>query len=208
MSKSVIVIGASGHGKVVADIIRCAGDEVAGFLDDNKKSLNNFIGYPVLGSVTEYEKFLESYFVVAIGNAEIRQKIADRLQGVKWYTAIHPSAVISQIDVEIGEGTVVMANAVVNSGVSIGKHCIINSGAVVEHDNIIEDFVHISVGVKLAGTVHIGKRSWIGIGAVISNNISVCPDCMIGAGGVVVKGISESGIFVGVPVKKLEKISL
>ncbi len=208
MSKSVIVIGASGHGKVVADIIRCAGDEVAGFLDDNKKSLNNFIGYPVLGSVTEYEKFLESYFVVAIGNAEIRQKIADRLQGVKWYTAIHPSAVISQIDVEIGEGTVVMANAVVNSGVSIGKHCIINSGAVVEHDNIIEDFVHISVGVKLAGTVHIGKRSWIGIGAVISNNISVCPDCMIGAGGVVVKDISESGIFVGVPVKKLEKISL
>ena len=208
MSKSVIVIGASGHGKVVADIIRCAGDEVAGFLDDNKKSLNNFIGYPVLGSVTEYEKFLESYFVVAIGNAEIRQKIADRLQGVKWYTAIHPSAVISQIDVEIGEGTVVMANAVVNSGVSIGKHCIINSGAVVEHDNIIEDFVHISVGVKLAGTVHIGKRSWIGIGAVISNNISVCQDCMIGAGGVVVKDISESGIFVGVPVKKLEKISL
>ena len=208
MSKSVIVIGASGHGKVVADIIRCAGDEVAGFLDDNKKSLNNFIGYPVLGSVTEYEKFLESYFVVAIGNAEIRQKIADRLQGVKWYTAIHPSAVISQIDVEIGEGTVVMANAVVNSGVSIGKHCIINSGAVVEHDNIIEDFVHISVGVKLAGTVHIGKRSWIGIGAVISNNISVCPDCMIGAGGVVVKDISDSGIFVGVPVKKLEKISL
>ena len=162
----------------------------------------------MLGSVTEYEKFLESYFVVAIGNAEIRQKIADRLQGVKWYTAIHPSAVISQIDVEIGEGTVVMANAVVNSGVSIGKHCIINSGAVVEHDNIIEDFVHISVGVKLAGTVHIGKRSWIGIGAVISNNISVCPDCMIGAGGVVVKDISESGIFVGVPVKKLEKISL
>ena len=208
MSKSVIVIGASGHGKVVADIIRCAGDEVAGFLDDNKKSLNNFIGYPVLGSVTEYEKFLESYFVVAIGNAEIRQKIADRLQGVKWYTAIHPSAVISQIDVEIGEGTVVMANAVVNSGVSIGKHCIINSGAVVEHDNIIEDFVHISVGVKLAGTVHIGKRSWIGIGAVISNNISVCPDCMIGAGGVVVQDVSESGIFVGVPVKKLEKISL
>ena len=208
MSKSVIVIGASGHGKVVADIIRCAGDEVAGFLDDNKKSLNNFIGYPVLGSVTEYEKFLESYFVVAIGNAEIRQKIADRLQGVKWYTAIHPTAVISQIDVEIGEGTVVMANAVVNSGVSIGKHCIINSGAVVEHDNIIEDFVHISVGVKLAGTVHIGKRSWFGIGAVISNNISVCPDCMIGAGGVVVKDISESGIFVGVPVKKLEKISL
>ena len=208
MSKSVIVIGASGHGKVVADIIRCAGDEVAGFLDDNKKSLNNFIGYTVLGSVTEYEKFLASYFVVAIGNAEIRQKIADRLQGVKWYTAIHPSAVISQIDVEIGEGTVVMANAVVNSGVSIGKHCIINSGAVVEHDNIIEDFVHISVGVKLAGTVHIGKRSWIGIGAVISNNISVCPDCMIGAGGVVVKDISESGIFVGVPVKKLEKISL
>lgn len=205
MSKSVIVIGASGHGKVVADIIRCAGDEVAGFLDDNKKSRNNFIGYPVLGSVTEYEKFLESYFVVAIGNAEIRQKIVGRLQGVKWYTAIHPSAVISQIDVEIGEGTVVMANTVINSGTFIGKHCIINSGAVVEHDNIIEDFVHISVGARLAGTVHVGKRTWIGIGAVVSNNLNICEDCFIGAGGVVVKDIEDSGTYVGIPAKRLKK---
>lgn len=205
MRKSVIVVGASGHGKVVADIIRCAGDEVAGFLDDNKKSLDNFTGYPVLGSVMEYEKFPESYFVVAIGNAEIRQKIADRLQGVKWYTAIHPSAVVSLIDVEIGEGTVVMANTVINSGTFIGKHCIINSGAVVEHDNIIEDFVHISVGARLAGTVHVGKRTWVGIGAVVSNNLNICKDCFIGAGGVVVKDIEEPGTYVGIPAKRLKK---
>ncbi|HIX81308.1 MAG TPA: hypothetical protein H9980_04960 [Candidatus Erysipelatoclostridium merdavium] len=92
-----------------------------------------------------------------------------------------------------------MANAVVNPGASIGKHCIINTSAVVEHDNIIEDYVHISVGAKIAGTVHIGKRTWIGIGATVKNNISICNDCMIGASGVVVKDILIPGTYIGVP---------
>lgn len=82
-----------------------------------------------------------------------------------WYTAVHPTSVISGIQVEISVGTVVMANAVINSCSYIGRHCIINSGAVIEHDNRIEDFVHVSVGAKLAGTVSVGKGTWIGIGA-------------------------------------------
>ena len=107
------------------------------------------------------------------------------------------------MDVEIGQGTVVMANAVINAGARIGAHCIINTSAVVEHDNRIADFVHISVGAKLAGTVSVGKRSWVGIAACVSNNIHICDDCMIGAGAVVIKDIEESGTYVGVPVKKI-----
>lgn len=202
MSDSVVVIGTGGHGKVVADIICCSGDKVVGFLDDNIEKGYQFVGFPILGTIAEYMRLQEVSYVIAIGNAVIREKIVGKMRGVKWYTAVHPSVVLSNLDTQVGEGTVIMANSVVNPGARIGKHCIINSGAVIEHDNFIEDFAHISVGAKLAGTVHIGKRTWIGIGAVVSNNISVCADCMVGAGGVVVEDIEEAGIYVGVPVKK------
>ncbi len=202
MNKEVVIVGASGHGKVVADIIRTSGDSIVGFLDDNPEIPERFMGFPVLGKVDRFQEYKDYYFVIAIGNAIIREKIADRLQGVKWYTAIHPSAVISDLEVSVGEGTVIMANVAVNAGTSIGKHCILNTGAIVEHDNKIEDFAHISVGAKLAGTVYIGNRTWIGIGACVSNNLRVCADCMIGAGAVIIKNIEEAGTYVGVPAKK------
>lgn len=201
MDEKVIIIGASGHGKVVADIINRSGDIVMGFLDDNNNLSAKFINYPILGCVDDYTNYVNYKFVIAIGNADIREKITRKMCGVTWYTGIHPNAVISDLDTFIGEGTVVMPNAVVNPGTIIGKHCIINSGAIVEHDNTIEDFVHISVGAKLAGTVHIGKKTWVGIGASISNNISICNDCMVGAGAVIVKDIKITGTYIGVPGK-------
>lgn len=192
-SKKVIVIGASGHGKVIADIIRASGDKFVGFLDDDtsKKSL---------GIVSDWEKYLDYYFVIGIGNAEVREKLSQL--PLKWYTAIHPTAVISP-SVEIGEGTVVMPNAVVNASAVIGKHAIVNTCAIVEHDNKIGDYSHISVGTKLGGTVEIGKRCWIGIGSVVKNNICICDDVTIGAGAVVVKDINESGTYIGVPARGL-----
>ena len=181
--KSVIIVGASGHGKVVADIIQKAGDKVYGFLDDNTELNDTFLGFPILG------------------DAGIRNAISQKMQGVNIYTAIHPTAVISDLDVTIGKGTVIMANAVINSGSRIGEFCIINTGAIVEHDNIIEDYVHVSVGAKLAGTVHVGKFTWIGIGAVVSNNLKICENCVIRAGAVVVENIIKSGNYQGVPAK-------
>lgn len=203
-SREVIIIGASGHGKVVADIIQKSGDKIVGFLDDNPSIGKEFMGFPILGTVNDYEEYDTAEFVIAIGNAKIRERIAQKLSGISWYTAIHPTAVISDMDVEIGHGTVVMANAVINVGARIGAHCIINTSAVVEHDNRIADFVHISVGAKLAGTVSVGKRSWVGIAACVSNNTNICDDCMIGAGAVVIKDIEEPGTYVGGPVKKIE----
>lgn len=199
MDKKVVIIGAGGHGKVVADIVKKSGDEVLGFLDDNPELSDRFAGFPVLGRIKEYRKFSNAVFTVAIGNAGIRERIVTDLKDAVWHTVIHPTAVISSIDTEIGEGTVIMANAVVNAGTRIGRHCIINTGAIVEHDNRIHDFVHVSVGAKLAGTVTVGKSTWIGIGATISNNLSICSDCMIGAGAVVIKDISEAGVYTGVP---------
>lgn len=200
--KEVIIVGASGHGKVVADIVMKSGDRVFGFLDDNPKVGDFFCGFPVLGSADDWKKVQNKYFIIAIGNPNVRENLSRKIQGA-FYTAIHPSAQISLLDVKIGEGTTVMANAVVNSGAYIGRHCIINSAAVVEHDNHISDFVHISVGAKVAGTVDIGTRTWIGMGACINNNLSICSDCMIGAGAVVVKSIERSGTYVGVPAKRI-----
>lgn len=203
MKEQVVIIGASGHGKVVADIIQKSGDTVVGFLDDNRNFPLHIAGIPILGTVEEYRKYINCKFIIAVGSAAIRKRIVEEVYGVKWYTAIHPSAVISNIDVSIGEGTVIMANAVVNPGTEIGKHCIINTSAVVEHDNMIGNFVHISVGAKLAGNVRVGDDSWIGIGAVVSNNLSICEGCVIGAGGISVKNIKEPGTYIGVPVKRL-----
>lgn len=203
--KAVIIIGASGHGKVIADIIKKSKDEIFGFLDDNLDIGKEFMGFPVLGAISNYKKYIDkAEFIIAIGNAYIRKRISEQLIEAKWYTAIHPTAVISEFDVTIEEGTVIMANAVINAGAKIGKHCIINSSAVVEHDNFIENYSHISVGAKLAGTVFIGELSWIGIGACVSNNIRICKRCMIGAGAVVINDIEESGTYVGVPVKKIK----
>lgn len=202
MNQEVIVIGAGGHGKVVADIVRSSGDIVLGFLDDGHGAGESICGIPVLGGVGDYVNFSHAKYVVGIGGATARRSIAQRLENVSWYTAIHPTAVISQIDTSIGEGTVIMANAVVNPCATIGKHCIINTAASIDHDNQIGDFTHISVGARLAGTVTVGQNVWVGIGATVSNNLTICDDCTVGAGAVVVRSITESGTYIGVPARK------
>ena len=203
MSKSVVIIGASGHGKVIADIVIKSGDTVVGFLDDGVERGMLVAGIEVLGKTEDYKDFADCEFVIAIGNPYIREKIADMLP-VKWYTAIHPNAVISSLDVEIGEGTVVMANAVINSSAKIGKHCIINTGAIVEHDNVLEDYVHISPNATLSGIVTVGKSTHIGAGACTKQVLNIASDCVFGAGSVIVKDITESGTYAGVPVRKIK----
>lgn len=196
MNRKVIIIGASGHGSVIADIVRANNDCLLGFLDDDTSK-------PTIGTVADYHKYSDAEFVIGIGNAQVREKLSTL--PVQWYTAIHPSAVVSP-SARIDEGTVIMPNAVVNANSVVGKHCIINTGAIVEHNNTIGDFSHISVGVRLGGTVTVGVSTWIGIGAIVRNNISITNDCIIGAGAVVVKNINEKGTYVGVPAKKDKKI--
>lgn len=203
--KKIVIIGASGHGKVVADIAKLNQYEEIIFLDDNTE-IHTCGTYQVVGTSWKYGEYARQGYdlVVAIGNAGIRQHLQEQIEkdGFSCSTLIHPSAVIAE-DATIGAGTVVMANAVINPGTRIGKGCIINTCASVDHDNQIADYVHVSVGAHLAGTVSVEMRTWIGIGAVVSNNVDICGDCMIGAGAVVVKDLSESGTYVGVPARKI-----
>lgn len=194
MNRNVIIIGASGHGNVIADIVRANNDCVLGFLDDDPSK-------PTLGTVADYAKYSDAEFVIGIGDAQVRAKLS--ALPLKWYTAIHPSAIISP-SAQIGEGTVIMPNVIVNANSVVGKQCILNSGAIVEHDNTIGDFTHISVGVRLGGTVRVGSFTWVGIGAIVRNNISITNDCVIGAGAVVVKNIEGKGTYVGAPVRKMK----
>ena len=198
--KKLVIIGASGHGKVVADIAKKNGYREIQFLDDNR-DLKECCGYGVVGGSSDYIKY-DCDMIVAIGNPHIREKIQKQLDNAKKKipVLIHPKAAVGE-KVLIGKGTVIMAGAVVNSDTEIGRGCIVNTCASVDHDCRIGAFVHVSVGGHVAGNVYVGDRTWIGIGAVVSNNISVCEDCMIGAGAVIVKNIKISGTYIGVPAE-------
>lgn len=205
MKCSLLIIGCSGYGKVVADIaVKMNKWKTIAFLDDDE-SINTSMGLEVIGKTTDVLMYKdESDFFVAIGNNATRQKIQEDLieKGINVVNLIHPSTVIGA-DVEVGIGTAIMAEVVINSSTRIGKGCIINTGSSLDHDNVIEDYVHISPGANLAGTVRVGKESWIGIGSVVSNNVNICSGCKIGAGAVVVKDITEPGTYVGVPVRRV-----
>lgn len=205
MNRKVVIIGAGGHAKVIADIVEKSKDILVGFLDDNiEKGKNVICNYKVIGKIEECLEIKKQNnnieFIIGIGSNEIRKEIVNKYR-LKYYTALHPSAQIG-LDVKIEKGTVVMANACINSGVKIGQHSIINTGAIIEHDNIIENYVHISPNVALGGTVKIGENTHVGISAVVKNNISICSDSTIGAGAVVVNNIEEGGIYIGIPAHK------
>lgn len=203
MSENVILIGAGGHGKVIADIVCRAGGQVIGFLDDHPTD-DSVLGIPILGPVASWPQYgHNASFVLAIGANGVRRRLAESMD-VSWYTAIHPSASIGR-EVVVGPGSVVMANAVINPQTRIGAHCIINSGAIVEHDNLIGDYVHISPGAVLCGTVRVGTECHIGAGAILKNNISVGPHTVVGAGGVVIHDLETPGTYVGVPVRALPR---
>lgn len=203
----IIILGANGHGRVVADIVMKMNrwNQIK-FLDDDE-TIKSSMGIEVVGKVYDMYKFINDYdLFVAIGNNRIREKIQSQLEaaGASIPVLIHPSAIIGE-QVKFGIGTVVMAGVMINTCTTIGKGCIINTGAIIDHDSIIQDFVHISPGVCIAGTVEVGRGTWIGIGSTVINNITITSDCIVGAGAVVVKDIVEKGTYVGVPAIKLEK---
>ena len=192
----LIIIGASGHGKVAADIAKRIGYESIIFLD-NDPEIKTLFGYPVLGPDSALSG-LEGDVFIAVGDPGIRKKLMDRYSDRRFATLIHPASVIAD-DVTICEGTVVMAGAVINPGAVIGRGAIINTGSSVDHDCMIGDYVHVSVGAHLAGTVSVGDCTWIGAGATVINNVIICGGCMIGAGAVVIRDITVPGTYVGVP---------
>lgn len=200
----IIFIGASGHGKVCAEIAEMNGYNEILFLDGNKE-LRECAAYSVVGIENDFNKFIDddADFFVSIGNTQARQHIQEKIKetGGSIATLIHPASVIGK-DVKIGIGSVVMAGAVINPGTTIGEGCIVNTSSSIDHDCIIEAYSHIAVGSHICGSVHVGSNTWVGAGATVSNNVSICSDCIIGAGALVLYDIAATGTYIGVPAKK------
>lgn len=206
MKDKLLIIGASGHGKVIADItLKMNKWKSIIFLDDDE-NIKSSMGIEVIGKSTDAFKYIKDYDIfVAIGNNETREEIHERLEaeGASIPILVHPNAVVGE-QVELGNGTAVMAGAIINCCTQIGKGCIINTGATIDHDNFIEDYVHISPGVHTAGTVKIGKGTWLGVGSKVSNNLNIISGCKVGAGAVVVKDITQAGTYIGVPARRVD----
>lgn len=196
METKTILFGASGHGKVVLDILQQRGQSVSLICDDYPK-VTTIQNIPV---TTPDEADLNNFQILfSVGNNRTRFHLAQKFSG-PYFQAIHPKAIIAP-SVVIENGTVIMAGAVINSEAHIGKHVIVNTGAMVDHECMIGDFVHISPGVALAGNVHVGEGTHIGIGACIIQGVTIGRWCTIGAGAVILRDVPDYAVVVGNPGK-------
>lgn len=189
------IYGASGHGKVIAEIAEESGAVITGFIDlDINK--NKMLDYEVIHTIPTQKIEV----IIAIGNNAVRKKLVNENDNFEYDKLIHPRANVSK-RTTIGEGSVVMASVSINTDVVIGKHCIINTNASVDHDCKISNFVHISPNVALAGNVEVGEGAHIGIGTCVIQGIKIGKWCTIGAGTVVIKDVPDGATVVGNPGK-------
>jgi sugar O-acyltransferase (sialic acid O-acetyltransferase NeuD family) len=200
----VLVLGAGGHAKVVADILLGQGIAVAGFLDDDPATWGQTrLGLPVLGSVDSFGLHSPEGLVPGIGSNHARQALVARLGPAAyelWRNAIHPRATVAA-SARLGRGVVIAAGAVVNPDTEVEDHAIINTGAVVDHDCTIGEYAHVAPGARLAGGVRVGEGALVGIGASIVPQRSVGAWAVVGAGAAVVSDIPDGVTAVGVPAR-------
>jgi sugar O-acyltransferase (sialic acid O-acetyltransferase NeuD family) len=206
---SLLILGAGGHGKVVADTAAATGQwENIAFLDDQHPSLGAVFNWPVLGCMEEAKKFLSKYdgFCIAVGNNSLRLKLLKlyQAQGFSAPCLVHPTAYISP-SASLGPGCVVFAQGVVNPGSQVGEGSIINTGASVDHDCTLGEGVHLCPGVRLAGEVRIGQQTTLGTGSAVIPQINIGSYVMVGAGSVVVADIPDHSTAAGVPAKTIKE---
>lgn len=200
-NEGIVVIGASGHGKVVCDVLQSMGERVAGFADDARPKGETVLGLRVLGD-TAWLASTRARVALGIGNNEQRRAIAERLEaaGCSLMTAIHAAATVAPT-ATIGAGAVVMARAVVNPDASVGRGAIINTGAVVEHDCIVGPFAHLSPTAALGGAAKVGALAHVGLGGVVLPLVSVGERTVVGAGAVVNRSTPDDVVVRGVPAR-------
>jgi sugar O-acyltransferase (sialic acid O-acetyltransferase NeuD family) len=202
----VAILGAGGHGKVVADAaLALARDDVIGFLDDDP-ALDGvaILGLTVLGRISKWSDLEVGAVVPAIGSNRMRREVVLReaSRGARIATLVHPNATISP-RADLGAGTTVMAGAVVNADAVVGENVIINTGAIVEHDCSIGSHVHIAPGCCLAGNVAIGEGTFLGIGSRVLPGVRIGEWSVVGAGAVVTKDVASNSTVVGIPARQL-----
>lgn len=202
--KNLILVGGGGHCKSVIDVAESAGFSILGILERPEEVGKKVLDYEVIGTDDDMAKFADqAEFIVTVGqikSPDLRIKLHKMLAdaGCRLATIISPTAHVSKYTT-IGEGTVVMHQAVVNADAKIGKGCIINTFANIEHDVVIGDYCHISTGAMVNGGCEIGDDCFIGSQSVLANGISVCDECVVSAGAFVLKPIKEKGVYMGNP---------
>lgn len=205
MTTDVLILGAGGHAKVIADAVLSVQRNLIGFLDDRAELHGTrILGHLVLGSLCKWTQFSSASLIIGIGNNETRERIALQIEAktssLVWATIVHRSAIVSETAI-LGNGTAIMAGAVVNPDVMIGNHAIVNTGATIDHDCQIDDYAHVAPGANLAGNVRVGRRSLIGIGSSIVPGCRIGEDTTIGAGAAVISDVPPSVVAVGVPAR-------
>jgi sugar O-acyltransferase (sialic acid O-acetyltransferase NeuD family) len=197
---SVLILGAGGHAKVVADTLRSQGTAIQGFLDD-KPALwgSSLMGYPIWGGISQYSQFEANTFIIGVGNNHIRAAISEAYP-LAWITAVHDKATLSP-DAQLGAGSLMAAGAILNPDTVVGRHVIINTNATIDHDCQIDDYAHIAPGATLGGGVQVGRLSLIGIGATVMPYCTIGDSSIIGAGTLVTKDIPAGVVAMGVPAQ-------
>lgn len=205
--KRLALLGASGHGKVVADAALAAGWQDVVFFDDAWPGVSLNGHWPVVGNTATLLDRLQEFngVLVSIGNCAVRWEKQQMLQaaGARLVTVVHPHACVSSF-ARLGVGTVVMAGAVVNVDAVVGESGIINTGATVDHDGMLAHAVHISPGAHLSGNVSVGACSWIGVGAAVRQGTRIGSRVMVGAGAVVVSAVADGLTVVGSPARAMK----
>lgn len=202
---SILIYGAGGHAKVVADLARLCKIDIAGFIDDTNTNREGqqFCGSRIYNDV-ERARYKSSDpdlgVIVAVGDCEARGRITAKLveHNFKLLSLIHPAATVAQ-PAQISPGTVVMAGVIINADVLVGRNVIVNTGAIIEHDCVIEDGVHICPGVRLGGGVKVGSETWIGIGAIVKDRVRIGKGVIVGAGSLVLKDVADQVTVYGSP---------
>jgi sugar O-acyltransferase (sialic acid O-acetyltransferase NeuD family) len=203
----VLIVGSSGHARVIVDIIERAGaHSILGFLDDTKTPAMMEIGYPILGSLADLPEIVRKHnpqgFFIAIGDNWNRGIVAAKIKQLTptlaAITAVHPGAEVAR-SAGLGPGTAVMAGAVVNSSASVGSFCIVNTRASVDHDSHLDDFASIGPGATLAGNVRVGAYSAICLEACVAEKVTIGSHTVVGAGSVVLGDLPDQVIAYGTP---------
>ena len=206
--KRLAILGASGHGKVVADTAECCGWQIIEFFDDAWPQVTSIGVWPVVGNTSDLLSRVGEFdgVLVAIGNNSVRRRKMDELKasGAQLPVLIHPSSIISRY-AKIGSGTVVFASAVVNAYAIVGEGAVLNTGCSIDHDCVLGACVHVSPGARLAGAVTVGDGSWIGIGACVRQVLSIGSNVMVGAGAAVICDISDNMTVAGVPARAIAR---
>jgi len=204
----LLIAGAGGHGKVVADIAETVGrwNQIA-FLDKRYESIRNIKKYQVLGNMQMAAELLPEYsdIVVAVGDSNLRLDLLAQFSGLGFGLPVlaHPLAWVSP-SARVGAGCVICAQAAIGVDAMLGRGVIVNTGACVDHDNLIGDGVHICPGANLSGGVQIGQGSWLGVGCSVIQGISIGDDVIVGAGAVVIDDVAANMTVAGVPARNID----